>query len=248
MSDTRAAAITRDLIKAVEEVVKKHGVTHPEYRAAIDFVTEAVAEGETSLLFDAFLEAKVVAASAETQKGTHRQVLGPFYLPEPAWLENGQLAGPDETGEKLTVVGNVRSVTGEQLAGAELDFWQADADGRYSNFSPGVADGNLRGRLRSGEDGTYMMRTVVPAPYTIPHHGPTGRLLEELGRHPWRPAHLHLTVHADGYESLTTQIYFEGDKYLESDAVNAARSELVFPLKDGGGGSVLEFDIELDKL
>ncbi len=130
---------------------------------------------------------------------------------------------------------------------AVLDVWQADALGRYSNFDPEPIDGNLRGRLRSGSDGRYAIHTVVPAPYTIPHQGPTGRLLIALGRHPWRPAHIHLIATREGYRPLTTQIYFRGDEYLDSDSVGAARPDLAFPLEDADGGKRLAFDVELER-
>jgi catechol 1,2-dioxygenase len=226
MAESRAAAVTRDLIQAVNDVVAKHKVTHAEYRAAIDFIGEAFEKGEQSLLFDAFVEADVVAHNAEDQRGTLSQVLGPFYLPDTPWIENGKLASDDEPGDRLVMHGTVRGTDGKPLEGAVLDFWQADAQGAYSNFSPGAKDGNLRGRLKTNKDGSYELHTVVPAAYTIPHQGPTGRLLEELGRHPWRPAHVHLIASHEGYRPLITQVYFKGDKYLESDAVRAARPEL----------------------
>ncbi len=245
MAESRAAAITRDLIKAFNDIVAKHNITHAEYRAGIDFIGEAVAKGEQSLLPDAFLEADVVAHDALAQQGTFSQVLGPYYLPDAPWLENGQLASADEPGDRLVLHGIVRGTDGKPLENAVLDFWQCDAKGAYSNFNPGTKDGNLRGRMKSNKDGSYELHTVVPAAYTIPHEGPTGRLLNELGRHPWRPAHIHLLASHDGFRPLTTQIYFEGDQYLDSDAVGAARPELSIALK-GGGDKTAEFDIELE--
>ncbi len=246
MSQDRVAAITQDLINAVIDVVAKHNITHAEYRSAIDFLGEAIEKGEQSLLPDAFLESDIVAHNAKNERGTHSQVLGPFYVPDSPWLEDGKLAADDEPGERLVMRGKVTSTDGKALANAVLDVWQCDAAGAYANFNPGPKDGNLRGRLRTDADGNYELHTVVPSAYTIPHSGPTGRLLEALGRHPWRPAHIHLIASADGHKPLTTQIYFEGDKYLESDSVRAARSELAFPLKDGDGGKVVDVDIELE--
>tara|TARA_Y100000590_G_scaffold192828_1_gene219137 strand:- start:1946 stop:2692 length:747 start_codon:yes stop_codon:yes gene_type:complete len=246
MSDSRTALITRDFVAAINEIVRRHDITHDEYRSTIDFLTEAVSKGETSLLFDAFLESDVVAANAEKQEGTPQQVLGPFYLPDMPWLENGQLAGDNEPGERLTVQGTVRGTNGESLSGSELDFWQCDAEGRYSNFMPGLPDGHLRGRMKSENDGSYTLKTIRPSPYPIPHEGPTGRLLKELGRHPWRPAHLHVIARHEGYRPLTSQVYFQGDKYLDSDAVRAATDKLAFALSKDENGSVMKFDIELE--
>ena len=105
---------------------------------------------------------------------------------------------------------------------------------------------NLRGRLRSRKDGTYELHTVRPGAYTIPHEGPTGRLLRALGRHPWRPAHIHLKASHEGYRSLTTQIYFADSDYLDSDAANAVQDELVHTVKPAGSGYSLDFDVLLE--
>lgn len=52
-------------------------------------------------------------------------------------------------------------------------------------------------------------------------------MLEALGRHPWRPAHLHFLIEAPGYERLITHVFRSGDKYLDSDAVFGVRSSLI---------------------
>ena len=246
MSESRVAAITHDFLEAFQRIVEKHNITQTEYRAAVEFIDEAASRGETFLLPDAFLESTVVANASKQQHGTPGQVLGPYYAPDSLWLENGQLAGDEEPGERLTVRGTVHGGDGKPLADTVLDFWQADAQGRYSNFDPSAAEGNLRGRMRSGGDGSYALHTVVPAQYTIPHEGPTGRLLSEIGRHPWRPAHVHLIATHEGYRPLTTQIYFQGDEYLDSDSVRAARPDLAFPLEDGRDGKQLRFEVVLE--
>jgi hydroxyquinol 1,2-dioxygenase len=64
-------------------------------------------------------------------------------------------------------------------------------------------------------------------PYPIPHDGPVGAMLGALGRHPWRPAHLHFMIEAPGYETLITHIFRRGGRYLESDAVFGVRSSLL---------------------
>ena len=86
MSTSRVGKITKDIIDAIDKICKKHQVTHGEYRKAIDFIGEAIDKGERSLLFDAFLEANVVASDPSKSSGTSPQVLGPFYLPDMPWL------------------------------------------------------------------------------------------------------------------------------------------------------------------
>ncbi|PWJ11185.1 hypothetical protein [Jannaschia seohaensis] len=71
-------------------------------------------------------------------------------------------------------------------------------------------DFNLRGRFRTGADGSYWFKAVKPKFYPIPDHGPVGKLLGALGRHPYRPAHLHYTVQAPGHDPLATHIFDPG--------------------------------------
>ena len=122
------------------------------------------------------------------------------------------------------------STSGKPLSGAELDMWQADAQGHYSNVHPGTPDWNLRGRFRTEPDGSFEVRTIVPPPYEIPKHGPAGAVLKALGRHCFRPAHLHLKVRHLQYEELTSQLYFDGGQYLEIDVANAVRDDLTIRL------------------
>jgi catechol 1,2-dioxygenase len=247
MSNSRIATIVKDLIGSIEVLVEKHRITPAEYRAAVDFLNETSEAGEIPLLIDVFLEARVVAADSRNRRGTSSSVLGPFYLEGAPFIEDGQLASGDEAGDRLVVSGIVRAVEGQPLSGAVLDFWQADARGRYSNFNPGPPDMNLRGRIRSGKDGSYVLHTVKPAAYTIPHDGPTGRVFQALGRHAWRPAHIHLKASHAGYRTLKTQIYLGDSDYLDSDAANAVHADLVRPVMPAGSGYSLDFDVVLEQ-
>ena len=75
--------------------------------------------------------------------------------------------------------------------------------------------------------GNFNFRSILAEHYPIPHDGPVGALLAALGRHPWRPAHLHFLIEAPGYERLITHVFREGDRYLDSDAVFGVRSSLI---------------------
>ena len=72
-----------------------------------------------------------------------------------------------------------------------------------------------------------LMHFPRPVSYPIPGDGPVGRMLSKLERHTSRPAHLHIQIHAPGYEALTTALYFKGDPYLTSDAVLGVKSSLI---------------------
>jgi catechol 1,2-dioxygenase len=54
-----------------------------------------------------------------------------------------------------------------------------------------------------------------------------GRLLTATGRHPYRPAHIHFIVAADGHLPVTTHIFVAGSPYLDSDAVFAVKQRLI---------------------
>jgi hydroxyquinol 1,2-dioxygenase len=125
------------------------------------------------------------------------------------------------------VGGRVLDLDGRPIAGALLDVWQAQTSGLYDSQDPNLHEMHVRGRFRSDQDGRYLVRTVRPVHYPIPSDGPVGAMLRATGRHPWRPAHIHFVVSAEGYEPVTTHIFDSADEYLESDAVFAVKGSLI---------------------
>ena len=121
--------------------------------------------------------------------------------------------------------------------------------GTYSNIHLGQPDFNLRGKLQSDEHGRFELTTIRPASYRIPDQGPVGRLLNALGRHTWRPAHIHVKISAEGYQPLTTQLYFQDDEFLDSDVASAVKNDLILPLQpagsDGRSHLTLRYDFQL---
>jgi catechol 1,2-dioxygenase len=111
---------------------------------------------------------------------------------------------------------------------------------------PGPPDGNLRGQVRTGSDGRYEFITMIPGPYTIPLDGPTGKMTAAADWSPWRPAHIHLIVSADGYEPLVTQLFIDTSDYLDSDVASAVKPELiVHPEPKADGELALTYDFAL---
>ena len=110
---------------------------------------------------------------------------------------------------------------------AELDVWQNGDDRLYAVQSPDGPEDHLRGRFLARDDGSYAFLAVRPVPYTIPDDGPVGQMLEAVGRHPWRPAHIHLIARAPGYRTLATHIFDAASEYLDSDAVFAVKPSLL---------------------
>ena len=173
-----------------------------------------------SMLVDA-LEHTLPAGATEST------VLGPFYAPGAPLRDYGASIAEQDGGVPALVHGHVRDLEGAPLSGAELDVWQNGADGVYAIQRPEGPEDHLRGRFISRSDGSYAFVAVRPFPYTIPDDGPVGAMLDATGRHPWRPAHIHMIVRADGYRTLTTHIFDAASDYLGSDAVFAVKPSLV---------------------
>lgn len=236
-TDTRLELIFTDVLGSLLDVIRRHQVTWDEYRAATTWLTEAGAQGfEIPLMLDVFLSQTVDDVNFAAQGGTESNVEGPFYVPDAQLLERPYVLPQRdaEPGERLVFSGTVRSSDGSPLAGALVDVWQASAAGEYSNFHPTVPEGNLRGRLTTDDLGRFEFETIVPPSYGIPDKGATAVLLEALGRHLIRPGHIHFKVSHPACRSLTTQIYFEGDPYIDSDVVGAVKDSLVVGLERNG--------------
>ena len=86
---------------------------------------------------------------------------------------------------------------------------------------------NLRGVFRTDAEGRYKILGIKPVSYSIPDDGPVGQMLRALGRHPYRPAHVHFIVSAPEHHSVTTHLFVTGDPYLDSDAVFGTKDSLV---------------------
>lgn len=233
----RIKTVVEDLEHVLLEFLRKHRITHAEYRQATDILVATVKAGEETLLYDVFLEAEATDIGNVGRPGSPQALEGPFYLPD-APLLSAPCVVPQrssEAGDVLFFRGRVTRPDGKPLPGAELHVWQADAAGLYSNIHPGIPDWNLRARFHCDGQGAFEVRTIVPPPYEIPKEGPTGRVLNALGRHFFRPAHLHVKVRHPGHASLTSQLYFHGGDYLDSDVANGVRDGLITSLilRDG---------------
>jgi catechol 1,2-dioxygenase len=132
----------------------------------------------------------------------------------------------------MFVHGRILDTEGKPVGGAVIDVWQANDVGFYDVQQKGIQpDFNLRGVFRTGEDGRYWFRAVKPRFYPIPDDGTVGKLLRALGRHPYRPAHLHYMIEAPGFERLVTHIFDPDDAYINSDAVFGVKESLLAAFK-----------------
>jgi protocatechuate 3,4-dioxygenase beta subunit len=211
-------------------------VTEEEWSAVLAFLTEVGRQDEFILLSDVTKTSVLVdAISHEGETGvTPSDVEGPLYREDPPWRDKPVKIYEEyegaENGDVLFVHGRVTSADGAPISGAVLDIWQTGPDGGYDLWDERQPDYNFRGRFGVDGDGSYEFQTMVPKPYTIPTDGPVGRLLEATGQHPWRPAHIHFKVEAEGHEPLITQVFFPDDPYLDNDTIGAVKSALVRPL------------------
>ena len=149
---------------------------------------------------------------------TPPQTEGPYFKPNsPA---RASLIEPGIPGTRLVVEGSVLTADCKPVPRALLDFWQADAGGRYDN------DGQrLRGHQLADEAGRYRLETVVPAQY------------------PGRTRHIHVKVQAPGRPALTTQLYFPGESANQRDGIFDPK--LVMKIRDVEGGKIGAFDFVL---
>jgi catechol 1,2-dioxygenase len=249
VSAERVDDVARALLSAVHEVIREKNVTYPEFQAAKQWLMDVGEGGEWPLLLDVFVEHVIEEVAARTQNGSVGSIQGPYYIPEQRRVDSPATlpARPDEKGEPLVLAGRVVDLDGNGVGGAELDVWQADDQGYYSGFAPDIPEGNLRAVVVADEAGRFEINTVRPAPYQIPTDGPTGNLIAAAGWHAWRPAHLHLFVQAPGYRRITTQLYFAGGDWLDSDVAEATKPELVLdpqPGEDGRLHSTYDFVLE----
>lgn len=229
--------ILSDLFKAIDDL----NVTSDEYWAGIAYLNQLGARGEAGLLspglgldryFDMRMDAEDAALGVEN--GTPRTIEGPLYVAgAPVAQGFARLDdGSDKAGHTLVMHGTVYAANGKPLPSATVEVWHANTKGFYSHFDPTGEQKpfNMRRTIVTDAQGRYKFQSIVPVGYGCPPDGPTQALLNQLGRHGNRPAHIHFFVTADGHRKLTTQINIDGDPLVFDDFAYATREGLVPPL------------------
>jgi hydroxyquinol 1,2-dioxygenase len=232
--DARLLTVMTSLVEHLHAFAREVRLTEAEWLQGIAFLTKAghISDSkrqEFILLSDVLGLSTLVTAqnNAKPDGCTESTVFGPFFVEGAPQYENGADICNGAKGTPCLVSGQVRGIDGEAVAGALIDVWQSDEEGNYDVQVAGEHEHRARGQLRSGADGRFHFRSILAHHYPIPHDGPVGTMLAALGRHPWRPAHLHFMIQADGYEKLITHVFRDGDQYLDSDAVFGVRSSLI---------------------
>jgi catechol 1,2-dioxygenase len=251
----RIKHIMRDLLEGLMALIVKHDISESEVWQAVNFLQQGA--GEFGLIMpgvglEHFLDLYMDAKDAEAGRdgGTPRTIEGPLYVENAPLVENDSnlSSDPDDTGT-LYMSGKISGPDGEQVPNAILHVWHANSKGFYSHFDPTGEQTpfNNRRRLKLGQDGRYAFQSKMPNGYSVPPGGATDQLMQALGRHGNRPAHVHFFVEAPGYRTLTTQINFGDDPFAADDFAFGTREGLLPVPNRQGDSAYIAFDFVLQR-
>jgi catechol 1,2-dioxygenase len=234
-ADPRLRQVMASLVEHLHAFIKDVEPSEAEWEVVIDFLTEtgqicSDARQEFILLSDVLGVSMLVDAinNRRPRGATENTVLGPFHVKGAPERALGDSITLDGKGEACLFSGRVLDLEGQPVAGASLDIWSDNEEGFYDVQQPAIQPAmNNRGIFRTDREGRYWFRGIKPVCYPIPNDGPVGKLLGLLERHPYRPAHMHFLVSADGFDRVATHIFVAGDPYLESDAVFGVKDSLI---------------------
>lgn len=232
--DPRLHEVMKSFISHLHAFIREVEPTEEEWMRAIQFLTRTGQmcddrRQEYILLSDITGATMLVDAinHRAQEHVTESTIFGPYYRAGAPELPMGASISQDGRGEPAVVSGRVLSSDGTPIPNDLLDVWETDENGLYEQQDPEQPDMNLRGKFRSDSQGHYCFVGIKPVSYPIPDDGPVGQLLLAVGRHPFRPAHIHLLVSAQGFVPVTTHLFVNGDPYLDSDAVFGTKDSLV---------------------
>ena len=231
----RVRQVMSSLVRHLHDFAREVELTQQEWETAIDFLTRtgqicSDTRQEYILLSDVLGLSMLVDAigNRRPQGATENTVFGPFHVANAPIRQMGESVSLDGKGESCLFYGRVIGLDGNPIKGATIDVWSDNADGFYDVQQPDIQPPyNNRGIFRTDKEGRYAFRGIKPVAYPIPDDGPVGKMLAALGRHPWRPAHMHFLVSAPGCKRLITHIFVAGDAYLTSDAVFGVKETLI---------------------
>jgi hydroxyquinol 1,2-dioxygenase len=255
-TDPRLRDVMTALVRHLHAFAREVNLTQDEWEHGIGFLTRTgqMCSGERQefiLLSDVLGFSMLVDAinNRRPAGATENTVFGPFHVADAPIRPMGENICLDGKGESCLFHGRVLDLDGHPIAGACVDVWSDNADGYYDVQQPGIQpQWNNRGRFITGADGAYSFRGIKPVSYPIPDDGPVGQMLGSMGRHPFRPAHIHYLVTAPGCQKLVTHTFVGEDEYLDSDAVFGVKRSLIAPYDRAEGGDTVwtsEFDFVL---
>ncbi len=242
----RVKEIVEDLVDAISEVFDKHNVTFDEYRAGFFHVIKTGQANELGLPMDMLLCQRVCDIEMKGRKGTRSNVEGPYFFPDAPLVTDAAKVRGDV--EPLQIQATVKDLDGNPIPDVDVDLWWADSEGKYSGYSDDFPLEYFRCKVKTDKNGQYSILGSMPVEYpiTTARHGPTGGLVDMLGRQGMRTKHMHQKYNKEGYLPLTTQAYFRGAKFIDEDPVTAVFEDLIYDLKEEDGIAVLDINIVLD--
>jgi protocatechuate 3,4-dioxygenase beta subunit len=251
----RLREVMAALVRHLHAFAREVNLTEEEFDLGIDFLNRiGQATNDThneGILFSDVLGFSTLVCllnnGADGATETASALLGPFWRMNSPHTENGGSIVRCETpGPALFVDARVVDPQGRGIEGVEVDVWQASPVGLYENQDDTQADMNLRGKFTTDAEGRFGFRSIRPAGYPVPTHGPAGDLLRAQGRHPFRPAHLHFLAFRPGYKTLITQVFVDDDQHLETDVVFGVTRHLIGDFKKVEAGYTLDYTFVME--
>jgi hydroxyquinol 1,2-dioxygenase len=232
--DSRFKTIMTALVKHLHAFVREVELSEAEWMTAIRFLT-AVGQACTDRRQEFILLSDTLGVSILVDAINHRlptgavesTVLGPYYQEGAPELPLGADIANGVKGEPTFYSGRLLTLDGAPIAGGLIDVWSGDGEGTYDMQIPGQSEMLCRGKFRTDAQGRYRFRSIRPTYYPVPTDGPVGRMLDKMGRHPYRPGHIHMIVSAPGYQAVATHLFVKDAPYLDSDAVFAVKDSLI---------------------
>ncbi|KAF2660496.1 aromatic compound dioxygenase [Lophiostoma macrostomum CBS 122681] len=251
--DARLKYVLERLVSHMHDFARETRLSTNEWLAGIQFLTDVGKKctdvRQEFILLSDTLGLSLLVDSIDHPKpasSTEGTVLGPYHTHDAKSESLGSSISADPDGEELLCICTVSSTTGSPIANAKIDVWETDSHGnydvQYSHYSGEKPDG--RAVLRSDAQGVFWYKAIVPVPYSIPDDGPVGKMLRKLGRHPWRPSHMHFMFEKEGFDHLITALYLRGDPYETSDAVFGVKESLIIDLNTVTPEQAKKYDVK----
>ncbi len=255
-SDARVREVMELLIRHLHAFVREAALSHEEWTDAIAFLTRTgkmcSENRQEFILLSDILGVSMLVDAVNNRAGTgltDSTVLGPFYAGRQRELEHGDtILLREEDGPPLVVEGTVASQNGEPIRNALVEVWQTATNQLYDVQDDAQPEGHLRASFHTDESGSFSFKSILPVSYPIPDDGPAGQLLRMMGRHPFRPAHVHFMISANGHRTLVTHLFLAGDPYLEGDAVFGVKPSLIVTPKEHDGLHRIVYHFGLEPL
>jgi catechol 1,2-dioxygenase len=234
--DARLREIMAALVRHAHAFAREVRLTEEEFEQGVDFLNRIGqatndSHNEGVLFSDAIGFSTLICLLNNGNAGateTASALLGPFWRKHsPRTANGGSIVRSATPGPELFARCRITDPQGRPIPEVEVDVWQASPVGLYENQDDSQADMNLRGKFTTDADGRFWFRSVRPAGYPVPTHGPVGDLLRAQHRHPYRPAHLHVLGYKPGHKTLITQVFVAEDERLETDVVFGVTRHLV---------------------